>query len=130
MTASTRMRRVAAVIGFVSATLAAMSALHLGGILAGGSAPFDRTHAGVAEATICVVLAFGALTVLRGSRRARSVALATTAFAIAGFGVGLNFTIRGGGVVDVAYHAAILPLLLLVAADLSLRRTPRRSVQA
>jgi hypothetical protein len=119
------MRRIAAVMGFVSATLAAMAALHLGGILAGGKEPFDPTHAGIAEATICVVLALGALAGLRGSTRGRSAALASTLFAIAGFAVGLSFTIRGGGIAEIAYHATILPLLLLVAALLLPRRTQR-----
>src|SRR5919204_681518 len=125
MTASARMRRTAAVMGFVSATLAAMSALHLSGILGGGAEPFDPTHAGVAEAAICIALALGVFAVLRGSTWARSAAVASTVFAIAGFVVGLNFTVRGGGVVDIAFDATILPLLLLVAAALLLRRTPR-----
>lgn len=125
MSASLPMRRSAGVMGFVAATLAAMSALHLGGVLGDGSEPFDPTHAGIAEAAICVVLAFAALTILRGSSRARPVALAATAFAIAGFLVGLNFTVRGGGSVDIAYHATMLPLLL-VAASLMVRRPTRR----
>jgi hypothetical protein len=44
---------------------------------------------------------------------AREIAIATALFAIAGFVLGLTFTVRGGGAVDVAYHAAMLPLLLL-----------------
>jgi hypothetical protein len=75
VTASLRRRQIAAVLCFVSATLAAMSALHLGGVLADGTEPFDPTHAGVAEALICIAVAFGAVSAARGSTRApRAVA--------------------------------------------------------
>ena len=36
----------------------------------------------------------------------------TTGFAIAGFGIGLSMTTRGGDVPDIAYHAIVLPFLL------------------
>jgi hypothetical protein len=106
-------QRVAALTVFVAATLALMSALHLGGILDDGSEPFDPTHAGIAEATIALVLASGAAAWLRGGRSARALALAAVGVAIAGFLVGLNFTIRGGAAIDVTYHLVVLPLLLL-----------------
>jgi hypothetical protein len=109
---------VAALMGFEAATLAAIAALHLGGVLADGSDPFDPFDAGVAEAVICVVLASGAAALLRRWPYARILALGAAAFAILGFGVGLNFTIRGGGAIDVAYHATVLPLLLVTLAAL------------
>jgi hypothetical protein len=115
-------RLIAAAMSFAAATLALMSSLHLSGILDGGGRPFDRTHAGIAEAVICVVLSIGSAILWRGS--ARSVAIAATAFAIAGFAVGLNFTIRGGSTIDVAYHATVLPLLLLIVT--ALVRPPAR----
>jgi hypothetical protein len=112
---------VAALLALVAASLAGMSFLHLSGILAGGSPPFDPTHAGVAEAVICVVLVGAVLALIRGSRHARTTAAAATAFAVIGFVVGLTFTVRGGGAVDVAYHVLALPLLLL-GLGLLLRR--------
>jgi hypothetical protein len=105
-------------MGFAASTLAAMSSLHLSGTLSGGREPFNRTHAGIAEALICVALSAGATMLLRKSPHARGVALASVAFAIFGFIVGLNFTIQGGDAIDVAYHATLLPLLLITLAAL------------
>jgi len=115
---------IAALMSFVAATLVVMSSLHLTGALGEGSEPFDRFHAGVAEALIAVVLTLGAGALLRtsahpsGSGGAPALALASTSFAIAGFVIGLNFTIRGGGLVDMAYHATVFPLLLFALAAL------------
>ena len=118
-----RSRTIASLMGFEAATLAAMSVLHLGSVLGNGSGRFDRTSAGIAEALICLVLVAGAATLLGRAVHRRAVAVATVAFAIVGFGVGLTFSIRGGGAVDVGYHAAVLPLLLLTLAAL-LRARP------
>jgi hypothetical protein len=112
--------RVGLLFGLVAASLAVMSSLHLSGALA-GEKPFQGTHAGVAEALIAVVLALGAAALLRDWKHSRAVALAANLFAIAGVVVGLSFTVRGGGAVDVAYHAIVLPVLLLTLATL-LRR--------
>jgi hypothetical protein len=95
-----------------AATLAVVASLHFGGVL-GGSEPFDPTAAGVAEALIGVALAIGAAALLRKSAHAREIAVGTTLFAIFGFVLGLTFTVRGGGAIDIAYHAVMLPLLLL-----------------
>ncbi len=99
-------RRVAAGMAFVAATLAVASALHL---------PND---AGIAEALIGVVLAGGAATMLASPRRARAVGLAATGFAIAGFLVGITETVEGGHAPDIAYHATMLPLLVLLLVSL------------
>jgi hypothetical protein len=109
-------RRIAALMGFVAATLVVASVLHLSGAVDGGSPPFHADRAGIAEAVIAVVLAGGAFALLRGARR---VALGAVVFAVAGFGVGLSMTVRGGGAADIAYHAAVLPLLVLAFAGLS-----------
>jgi len=114
--------KVAALLGFVAATLAVMSVLHLTGVVDDGSPPFDSDRAGIAEGVIAVVLAAGAVALTRGARRA---ALAAVVFAIAGFGVGLAMTIRGHATGDIAYHAAVLPLLLLALAQLGF--SPRAS---
>ena len=106
-------RQIAVLMCFVAATLAAMSFLHLSGILAGGTKPFDPSGAGVAEAVICLVLSYGATGLLRTWPRAQKVALAATGFAIVGFIIGLRFTLEGGDAIDVAYHLSVLPILLV-----------------
>jgi len=105
-------RRIAMLIGFEAATLAVIASLHLSGVL-GGKKPFRPTDAGIAEAIIGLVLFYGVAALLRRFRHARSIAVATIVFAIVGFVVGLTFTLRGGDAIGVAYHATVLPLLLL-----------------
>jgi hypothetical protein len=115
--------KVAALMGFVAATLVVASTLHLAGVVDDGSPPFDPDRAGIAEAVIAVVLAAGAVGLARGARR---VALGSVVFALAGFGVGLSMTIRGHATGDIAYHAATLPLLLVALALLSRGGASRR----
>jgi hypothetical protein len=102
-------------MGFVASTLAGMSVLHLAGTFGRG------TDAGIAEAVIGAVLVAGAVALARGGDR--RAALAATAFAIAGFLVGLRFTIDDGGV-ELAYHLAVLPLLVLTLTALIRARAP------
>ena len=67
-------RQTATLMCVVTATLAVMSCLHLSGVLAGGTRPFDRSDAGVAEAVICVALGYGAIGLLRiRARKTRRV---------------------------------------------------------
>jgi hypothetical protein len=113
--------RIARLMIFEAATLAVVASLHLGGAL-GGSKPFRPTAAGVAEAIIGIALAGGAIGLLRKSAHAQDIAVAATLFAIAGFVLGLTFTVRGGGAFDVAYHAVMLPLLLLTLIVLLRKR--------
>jgi hypothetical protein len=108
-----RNARIALLMIFEAATLAVIALLHLSGVLGGGSKPFRPTAAGVAEAIIGAALVCGAVALLREATYARGIAVATTVFAIAGFVLGLSFTVRGGGAIDIAFHAAVLPLLLL-----------------
>ena len=100
-------RGIAALMAAEAASLAVVSALHLSG--ADGN---DATGAGVAEAVICVVLLGGTIAYLRAPW-GRTAALAATGFAIVGFCYGLSVTVRGGDPGDVAYHAAVLPLLIV-----------------
>ena len=93
-------------MAFVAATLAVASALHL---------PND---AGIAEALIGVVLVGGSVTMVSSPRRARSVGLAAIGFAIAGFLVGITETAEGGHAAEIAYHAAVLPLLVFLLVSL------------
>lgn len=104
-------RGIAALMAFEAATLAIMSTLHLTAVIHGGSKPFKADDAGIAEAIICVVLAGGAAALLLAGRRGRSIALGTSGFAVLGFIVGLTITVQGAGVLDVAYHATMLPVL-------------------
>jgi peptidoglycan/LPS O-acetylase OafA/YrhL len=106
-------RRVGMLMAFEAATLAVASVVHLAGYTpAGSKPPFDASHAGVAEAIIGVVLAYGAIEVLRSSSRAWAAAVATTSFAILGFLVGLTITTQGGDVPDIAYHLIMLPIII------------------
>jgi peptidoglycan/LPS O-acetylase OafA/YrhL len=110
-------RTIAVAFALVAATLAAMSALHLGGVLE-GSPPFQPHSAAIAEAVIGAVLAAGAAVLLRRSSQVPAAALAANAFAVIGFTIGLTFTLRGGGAVDISYHATVLPLLLVTLSVL------------
>ena len=106
-------RAAVVLMSAASISLAIMSALHLAGLVHGRSKPFDEIGAGTAEAVICVVLAGGALSVMRLVRHWRAIGLATTAFAILGFAYGLSVTTRGGTLPDVVYHSTVLPLLIV-----------------
>jgi hypothetical protein len=112
-------------MGFEALTLAIMSALHLSGVLAGGTRPFNPTDAGIAEAVIGAVLIGGTVALARDPLRGRVIALAALGFAILGVIAGLSFTIQGGGAIDVAYHAALLPLLLITLAAMSRKLSVR-----
>lgn len=118
-------RRIAVLMTFIAATLAVMASVHLAGLLR-GSKPFRPDDAGIAEAAICAALIAGAAVLWRRAAHRWVVAVATTCFAILGFVAGLGFTLRGGDTIDIAYHATILPLLLLALAAL-LRGRHRRS---
>ena len=119
-----RQRRIAVAMSLEAATLAVMALLHLAGSLGGSLSSFSAPDASIAEAVICIVLAYGATGLMRAKPRARAVAIATTVFAIAGFVVGLGETVGGGQALDIAYHVTMLPLLAL-----TLRALVRRPAQ-
>jgi hypothetical protein len=121
-----RLWQIAALMTCEATTLIAMSGLHLTGMLHGGAKPFNRTHAGVAEATIAVVLIVGATTLLRIGWSARRAGLAATGFATVGFIVGLNFTIRGHDTAGIACHVIVLPLVIYTFVMLLRTRTDDR----
>lgn len=116
-----RQRRVAFAMELEAATLAVMAVLHLAGSFGGSLRSFSAPEAGVAEAVICLVLAYGATGLMRGRPRARAVAIAAVVFAIAGFVVGLGETVRSGQALDIAYHVTMLPLLALTLSALARR---------
>ncbi|HEX3833368.1 MAG TPA: hypothetical protein VHW04_15430 [Solirubrobacteraceae bacterium] len=113
-------------MGTEAASLAVMGLLHLSGVLGGGSKPFAPRPAGIAEAIISLVLAYGASALMRNPPR-RRWALGSVEFAVLGFVVGLGFTVRGGDAIDLAYHATVLPLLVLTLVALLRTTTPQRS---
>lgn len=116
-------RGITALMGLEAASLAVASALHLSGLVHGHGHGFSPTGAGIPEAVIGVVLLWGAVSLARRGPAGRPTALGATVFAIAGFIVGLTFTTRGGDLPDIAYHATVLPLLL-VTLVLILRSKP------
>jgi peptidoglycan/LPS O-acetylase OafA/YrhL len=107
-----RRRRIAAVMGLEAASLLVASLLHLTGFAHGHARPFTATGAGIAEAVIGIVVACGAIALMRPGVRGRGTALAVTAFAIIGVLYGLSITTQGGDLPDIVYHATLLPLLI------------------
>jgi hypothetical protein len=103
-------------MGFEAATLVVASTLHLTDLVNDVKPPFRADRAGIAEAIIAAVVVVGALGLMRGKRR---FAIGAIVFAIAGFGVGLSMTARGGAVGDIAYHATMLPILLVTLVGTS-----------
>ncbi|MGH3186159.1 MAG: hypothetical protein ACRDPY_10415 [Streptosporangiaceae bacterium] len=107
-------RCIAGLMFLAAVSLAVESALHLSdAIHPKGS---NETQAGAAEAVICVALLWGACSLaVRGAAGYR-VALGTTVFAIAGFILGLSITVPSGYIPDIAYHAVVLPILIVTLA--------------
>jgi hypothetical protein len=98
---------VAVLMTLEAASLVVVSAVHLSR---------SQTNAGIPEAVICVALATGAVAVYRAVPSWRTAALGTVGLAIAGFLLGLSVTARGHSLGDVAYHAIVLPLLVVTLA--------------
>jgi hypothetical protein len=109
-------RAIARLMLFEAGTLAAFALLHLSGALRPTGATSGSRGAGVAEAVIGIVLVAGAIALRRRPRAGRPLALASIAFAILGFIVGLTFTVGGGQAIDLGYHLVMLPILILTAA--------------
>lgn len=120
-----RRRRIAALMVLEAASLLVASLLHLSGFAHGHARPFTATGAGIAEAVIGIVLACGAISLMRPGMRGRGSALAATGFAIAGVLYGLSITTRGGDLPDIVYHATLLPMLIVTFA--LLLRTSKHS---
>lgn len=101
-----------ALMAFAAVTLAVVSPLHLTGAVGGGSKTLNPGAAGLAEAVIGVVLAAAAIAAWRAPEQARPLALGAVSFAIIGFLYGLSVTTRSGEPFDIAYHSAMLPVLI------------------
>jgi peptidoglycan/LPS O-acetylase OafA/YrhL len=102
----------------IAVSLTVASIVHLVGHVQGRSDLYDAEDAGIAEAVIAAVLAAGAVAMLWVPDTARPAGFAATGFAIVGFLVGLSITARAGHLPDIAYHAAVLPLLVIVLVAL------------
>ncbi|SRR6266487_5819671 len=120
-------------LSVAAATLAVASLLHFGVSIPLGTRTISDPFAGAAipEAVIAVVVAVGALTLLARLATARWLAPAATLFALAGTLYGLTVTLRRGQAGDIAYHLALLTMLvasavLLLGALRSRRGTPSR----
>jgi multisubunit Na+/H+ antiporter MnhF subunit len=114
-------RRLGALLAVEAATLGSVSGIHLSGVVS-RSGSFDPHDAGIAEAIIGAVLLFAAGWIVLQPARARTVGLAATGFATAGFLVGLNFTARAGHAPDLAYHLVMLPVFITTLVVLARRR--------
>lgn len=102
----------------IAVSLSVASIVHLLGNVQDRSDLYDARDAGIAEAVIGVVLTAGAMFMVRVSGSARAVGLGATGVAIVGFLIGLSIAARAGHLPDIAYHAAILPLLIAIFAAL------------
>ena len=97
---------------FEAATYAIASLVHFGVLIRG----FEHDRAGTAEAIIAAVLLAGLATTLLRPGWTRSTAFLAQLFALIGTFVGLFSIVVGFGprtVPDVAYHAAIVVVLLV-----------------
>jgi len=108
---------IGALLSLAAVTLAVASMLHFGVAIQLGSATISDPFAGAAipEAVIAVVVAAGALTTFVRLAAARWLAPAATLFALVGTVYGLTVTLRRGQVGDVAYHLALLTMLVVAA---------------
>lgn len=107
-------RWIATLLLAVSAlTFWAASAIHFGLTIPLGSETVSDSFEGAAvpEAVVGAVVAVGAASLLGTRRRSRTIAIATATFAILLTLYGLSVTVRGGRMLDVAYHLSVLAAL-------------------
>ena len=120
------MRVVIGVLLTVGAvTLGLASAIHFGVPLIVQD-PF--AGAAIPEAILAFILAVGAAAVWSRHGAAWGVALGTTLFTLAGVGFGFSLTLASARSGDIAYHAALLTLLV-TAALLLLTPVARRTLR-
>jgi hypothetical protein len=108
-------RAAGLLMSLAAVTLGVASYLHRDGHIPLGFTVIngERFHgASIPEAVIAFVVAVGGIAALAVPRRARPVALGTTTFAILGVAYGLSVTAGTGRVIDIAYHSALLAVLL------------------
>lgn len=114
-------RTAGLLMSLAAVTLGVASYLHRDGHIPLGFTVVNGERfygASVPEAVIAFVVAVGGIAALAVPQRARPVALGTTTFAILGVAYGLSVTAGSGRVIDVAYHCALLTVLLAAAVVL------------
>jgi hypothetical protein len=109
-------------------TLCAASAIHFGLTIPLGFTSLSDPFAGAAipELILGLTMLVGAASVRRGHR---GVGLACTAFTLLVTLYGASVTLRAGGSGDVAYHAALLAVLLATLVLLLVGRTAHTRVE-
>jgi hypothetical protein len=121
---------VATLMALEAISLAAASSLHFAGLVHGRTSSFDPDAAGIAEAVIGAVLGAAAAALFRGGIRARPIGIGASSFALVGFLVGISETARGGHAPDIAYHATVIPLLILGLTLLVRTRQPSAGLRS
>ena len=102
-------------MGVAALTLGVASYLHRDGRIPLGFTVIHGEHfyaASIPEAVIAGVLAAAAVAALAAWSRGRAAAVGATTFAIAGVAYGLSVTTASGRAFDIAYHSALLAVLL------------------
>ncbi len=121
-------RTAGLMMSLAAVTLGVASYLHRDGHIALGFTVIngERSYgASVPEAVIAIVLAVGAIAALVAPHRARPAAIGTTTFAVLGVAYGLSVTVGSGRAIDIAYHSALLAVLLATEIILWRRATHR-----
>ena len=114
-------RTAGLLMSLAAVTLGVASYLHRDGHIPLGFTVVNGERfygASIPEAVIAFVVAVGGMAALAVPHRARPVALGTTIFAILGVAYGLSVTAGTGRVIDMAYHCALLTVLLATAVIL------------
>ena len=101
---------------FATGTFAVASLVHSGVVIALGPVTIDDQLNGamIPEAIIAIVLGIGSIAVIIRGAAGRPLAWATTLFALLGTLFGLTVTVRSSRTGDVAYHVAILLVLVVI----------------
>lgn len=107
-------RTSGAPLALAALTLFAASAVHFGAaVTLGGVSIHDPfPDAAIPESVLGVIVALGALYVIARFPRSWTAGAATVVVAILVVLLGLSITVRGGRVGDVAYHLALLGVLV------------------
>jgi hypothetical protein len=124
---SNKGRTAGLLMSLAAVTLGVASYLHRDGHIELGFTVINGERfygASVPEAVIAFALAVGAVAALMGPHRVRPLAWGATIVAILGVAYGLSDTIGTGRVIDIAYHSALMSLLLATAFILWLGRSP------
>lgn len=117
-----------ALLVLASVAFAVASLVHFGVVINLGPLQIDDPFAGAAipEAVIAVVLGVGAVAAIAWWPEGWPLTLATTLFSLVLTIYGLTVTVRSSRTGDIAYHVAILILLVVIAGLLFMSKRRRR----